>query len=93
MESKCKRCSEVFGSAGTLIILEGPFPDKKCPVKDHPEQIEYETIHGPPSENSVRVSGTTNEKIASPFVTDVLPDGARPGSIIYRITLAEKQDR
>ena len=37
MESKCKRCSEVFGSVETLIILEEPSPEKKCTIKDRPE--------------------------------------------------------
>ena len=85
MESICERCVQVFGSVGTLIILEGPSPKKKCVIKDCPEQSNYEVMHGPPRKNPFRVSGTTPEKVASMFLTGVLPDEDRPGWVIYHV--------
>ena len=92
MEPICERCVQVFGSAETLIILEGPSPEKKCTIKDRPEQFDYENMHGPPKENPFRVSGTTPEKITSPFVTAVLPDEYRPGWIIFRVDVRRGLD-
>jgi hypothetical protein len=91
MESICESCVQVFGSVGTLIILEGPFPKKKCAIKDRPEQSKYEVMHGPPRENPFRVSGTTPEKIASIFITGVLPDEDRSGWVIYQVDLRRRQ--
>jgi hypothetical protein len=87
-DPKCQRCAACLGNL-RVLILECPFPDKKCIYNQYHEIIQYVTYPSARLENESAVVASSSSDISSYSIILIRPDPILEKNHIYYIDVTD----